>query len=177
MSIIIKKLVITPNKATLTYRERSNDPFEKTVSFDSRFEESQQSHVDALSNWIIEEAKAVYEEDKKQMTIFNEKGENPTTDDVGKEEEEEEDPTNFESNDEDSPEDAEEDFSQVAVPKCDETEIPNLRKMTKAHATWYINNKFDDADDLRQVVQFSMGERIHHRLGLDKAKEKAISLL
>ena len=180
--VIVKELKITPKKAVLHYHESPIDPVLRTLTLQGQRDNTIQSHIDAIAQHIVEDAMAVYENDKKQQELGFDFPANTITK-VTIEELDEAcppDPTDFE-------EIMERDWSDAQVPFHDDTMIPNFKAMEKEHRDWFINNHYQDPDaenskgfdieDLRQDVKYNYGEKLHHRLSLEKAKLKAISLL
>lgn len=193
--VIVKELKITPKKAVLHYHESPIDPVLRTLTLQGQRDNTIQSHIDAIAQHIVEDAMAVYENDKKQQELgFGPDVSNSSklTVSVGDDEDDENfapditvtatttDPTDFEKV-------MERDWSDAQVPFHDDTMIPNFKAMEKEHRDWFINNHYQDPDaefsegfdieDLRQDVKYNYGEKLHHRLSLEKAKLKAISLL
>ena len=179
---INNKLTITPKKITLEFTNDPSDPFMKTIIADGPRSVIIQSHIDAIAETVIADAKAKYAEDKNQMTMFD-GDENPKDHRAGEVGEEteggEEDPTHFVDPDDE----ANDDYSNVAVPLIDGTQMPDFKAMLIEHAEWYINNHYTGEDgepgasDLIQDIKHSIDVELDAGFSLENTKDAAISSL
>jgi len=174
MSHIINKLTITPNSLKLEFSNDLKDPFVHIAEISGMRDESLQSHIDAIAERVISEKMDSYEEDKNQLSMFDDDGEAKAHKAA------EEDPTNFADPDGEA---EEEDYSMMAVPLINGTQMPSFKNMLTEHAAWYIHNHYTGEDgepgigDLIQDIKHSLDAVIDDNLNLSDAKLVAIDYL
>lgn len=75
---IIKKVVVTPKKVTIHYKECQNSPIVNVIERDDPMTPGQQSHFSACVNSMIQDALTILAEDKRQEEIdYNDESETP----------------------------------------------------------------------------------------------------
>lgn len=158
--MIITKLTYQFKKTTLIFKDDEFDPFEKTITEDTALPETIQSHVDAIAKYIVEEHRAAYEEDKRQMPLgFND--EQPEDDqEEGNTIPEVPNPGQVDVDPDvlpDEPEFENTDYSTWTVPFVPNTTIPDFPSMEQEHACWLIDHQYGETDE--------------HTYGLDELKQ------
>jgi hypothetical protein len=179
--IIIKELKLTPRKAVLKFRISDHDPYNREVTFDKPLPERISSHVDAIAAFVKKEADDLLEEDLKQedLPLDEEPEEEPEESETPDEEEvkvPEEGVTgeSDESSEEELAEDEPEDWTNVAIPIIENTEVPAFKAMEKGHLIWYINNA--EKDTLIEDINFNFGKSLSADASIEVVREQSIEL-
>jgi hypothetical protein len=162
--MIITEIKVTPKKATVKFKTKSNDPFESTVTYDGPLSAEQRSHIEAVGEHIIDEAKRQMDaEDAQGKLSFDSTPTEPVEgDDVGYTD--------------DVSQTSETQWSNSDVVYNPGADLPDFGAMEKGAIEWYIR-KSEDKDSIREEVEYNFSKKINKKLSLEATKDKALEII
>lgn len=164
--MIITEIKITPKKAVIKFRTKTNDPFEQSVTYDSPLPPEQRSHIEAVGEYIIAEArKQMDAEDSQQKMTFD----SPEIE-----------PAEGEDVEEDSDDWDSIPIETIPIPKYEGTDIPMFKNMEAGHIEYLIRTT-TDKDELNSWLEYNFDglkkNLIPETLSLEASRDRAIEII
>lgn len=183
-NIVIDKLTFTPTKVTLEFRDDELDPFPKKASV-KKLTGNLESHIDAIAEHIVQDLRERYEEDKRQMPLGFNDGDDEQEESTEEEEAETEGQDKYEGFPPPEFDEPEETFhpSQIEVHYYEGTEIPDFTRIEDKHLEKFLQYRYAgepggyDKMDLIGDIKYGFDKKIPSNLGTKSVVQAALKIV